>query len=119
MQPQDQNQPEPTPPQAQTNTYPVQVTIAYPAHQSRLLALFSLPYFLIRVVMLIPQLILLSFVQIAGLIVAWLNIWAVLFTGHSSPGMHKFVVGTTRWSTRVNAYLMGLSDKYPPFRLDP
>jgi len=114
---------EETPQQTKTPTrssdYPVHLSIAYPAHQSRLLALFSLPFFLLRIVLLIPQIIVLYFVQLAAFIVAWLNIWAVLFTGHSSKGMHQFVVGSARWSARVNAYMLGLNDKYPPFRMNP
>ena len=99
--------------------YPVQLSIAYPANQSRLLALFSLPFFLLRIVLLIPQLILVYFVQLAAFIVAWLNVWAVLFTGHSSEGMHDFVVGAARWNTRISVYMLGLTDKYPPFRMNP
>ena len=32
--------------------------------------------------------------------------------------MRDFVVGVMRWGTRVNAYLLLLTDEYPPFRLD-
>jgi hypothetical protein len=32
--------------------------------------------------------------------------------------MHNFVVGMLRWSTRVTAFMYGLTDKYPPFRLE-
>jgi len=111
--------PQQTKTSAQSSDYPVQLTIAYPASQSRLMALFSLPFFLLRIVLLIPQIIVLYFVQLAAFIVAWLNVWAVLFTGHSSAGMHSFVVGSARWSVRTNAYLLGLTDKYPPFRMNP
>lgn len=46
------------------------------------------------------------------LFIAW---WAVLFTGQYPKGLHEFMVGTLRWSTRVNMYTSFLTDKYPPF----
>ena len=98
--------------------YPVQVEIDYPEKQSRLLALFSFPFFIIRFILLIPQFIVLYVIEIAALIAVWLNFFVVLFTGHSSKGMHNFVVGMLRWSTRVTAFMYGLTDKYPPFRLE-
>jgi hypothetical protein len=98
--------------------YPVQVSIKYPAMQSRLLAIFSLPFFLLRIILLIPHLIILYVLQIAAFLAAWINIWVIVFTGHSSPGLHRYIVGTLRWSTRVNSYLLALHDKYPPFQLN-
>ena len=100
-----------------TTDYPVSLDISYPDHQSRILALFSLPFFLARFVLLIPSMIVLYFLQIAALFAAWFNMWAILFTGHSSKSMHSFITGTLRWSTRFSAYTYGLTDKYPPFRL--
>ena len=99
--------------------YPVQVSVEYPDKQSRLLALFSIPFFLLRAILLIPQIIVLYFIEVAAFVVAWINFFAVLFTGHSSESMHTFVVGWLRWSTRVDAYMYGLTDKYPPFRFKP
>ena len=46
------------------------------------------------------------------MVVAW---FVVLFTGKYPASMHKFNVGTIRWATRVNAYLLFLTDQYPPF----
>lgn len=99
--------------------YPVQIDIAYPEKQSRLLALFSLPFFLIRFILLIPPFVILYVLSIAALVAAWLGMWGVLFTGHYPKGLHSFVSGFLRWNTRVSAYTYGLTDKYPPFRLKP
>ena len=106
-------------PEQPTSEYPVQLEISYPNKQSRIMAFFSLPFFLIRLVLLIPQLIVIYFVGIAAFVAAWLNMWVILFTGHSSKSLHTFVVGMLRWNTRESAYLYGLTDKYPPFRLKP
>ena len=45
-------------------------------------------------------------------LISWLSI---LFTGKYPKNMHDFVVGTLRWSQRVNLYMGFMSDKYPPF----
>ena len=103
----------------QVQDYPVQVFIEYPEHSSRLLAGLSIPYFLTRMIMLIPALFVIYFVGIAAGVVAWISFWAVLFTGRYPRGFHEFVAGYLRWSTRISAYLLGMTDKYPPFRLSP
>ena len=45
-------------------------------------------------------------------IVAW---FAILFTGSYPQGLYDFGVGVFRWSIRVEAYLLLLTDTYPPF----
>jgi Domain of unknown function (DUF4389) len=99
--------------------YPVQLTVEYPEESSRVLAGFSIPFYFLRSVMLIPTSFLLFFVSIAAGLVVWISFWAVLFTGHYPPGFHKFVTGYVRWQTRATCFLYGLTDKYPPFSLEP
>lgn len=99
--------------------YPVQLTVEYPEHSSRVLAGLSIPFFLLRMIMLIPALFVLYFVGIAAAVVVWIAFWAVLFTGRYPPAFHGFVTGYVRWSTRCTCFLYGLTDKYPPFSLDP
>ncbi len=43
---------------------------------------------------------------------------AVLFTGKYPPEFFKFGMGMNRWSYRVMAYALLMTDKYPPFSLD-
>jgi hypothetical protein len=51
--------------------------------------------------------------------VAWvIAFFAVLFTGRWPEGLRSFVVGVIRWGTRVSAYFLLLTDKYPPFSLE-
>jgi hypothetical protein len=99
--------------------YPVQLDIVRSEQQSRLLAFFSIFFFLGRAILAIPVLFVLYFVGIAGGVVAWIAQWGILFSGHYPEGMHRFVTGYLRWTIRLHAYLFGLTDKYPPFRLDP
>lgn len=47
-------------------------------------------------------------------IVAW---FAILFSGRYPAALYRFAVGVLRWSTRVEGYLLLLTDEYPPFAL--
>jgi hypothetical protein len=51
----------------------------------------------------------------AALLIAGL---ALLFTGRYPRGLHDLLVGVARWNLRVAAYLILLTPRYPPFRLD-
>lgn len=43
---------------------------------------------------------------------------ALLFTRRYPPGLYDLVLGLDRWVYRVMAYVLLLTDEYPPFRLD-
>jgi Domain of unknown function (DUF4389) len=71
----------------------------------------------IRLIMVIPQAIVLFFVEIAAffaVIAAW---FVALVTGRLTDGLRDFIAGTLRWSLRVEGYLFFLTDKYPPYSL--
>jgi hypothetical protein len=71
-----------------------------------------------RLILVIPQLIVLVFLGIAVIVVWVIGVFAVLFTGRWPEGLRRFVVGVMRWYTRVEAYLGLLTDEYPPFSLE-
>ncbi len=51
--------------------------------------------------------------------VSTLGAWfAILFTGRYPRSLYEFGLGVFRWTTRVEAYLLLLTDVYPPFTLD-
>ena len=52
---------------------------------------------------------------IATQVLVFIGFWAILFTGECPQFIHDFNVGTMRWSTRLNLYLMFMTDQYPPF----
>jgi hypothetical protein len=47
-------------------------------------------------------------------IIAW---FSILFTGRYPQALYEFAVGVFRWNIRVEAYLLLLTDEYPPFTL--
>ena len=61
--------------------------------------------------------IIVSLLGIASSAAAYIGYWAVLITGSYPRGLFNFVSGVQRWSYRMNAWLVGLADRYPPFSL--
>jgi hypothetical protein len=68
-----------------------------------------------RIILAIPHLIVLFLLMIVAyilLIIGWVT---GIFTGSIPDGIHNFLAGYARWTTRVTAYLYLLTDQYPPF----
>ncbi|HLF71550.1 MAG TPA: DUF4389 domain-containing protein [Dehalococcoidia bacterium] len=93
---------------------PLNFEVDYSARPSRWL---NLPFFPIKLILIIPHLVILFFVSIVAGIVGFIAAFAILFTGSYPAGLHAFVVGYQRWCVRVIGYLVALTDKYPPFSL--
>ncbi|MEA2597491.1 MAG: hypothetical protein QOF01_3960 [Thermomicrobiales bacterium] len=90
--------------------YPVTFGMAYPERMSRLLIF-------VKWLLIIPHAIVLYILGVA-LYVVWLIAWfAILITGRYPQGMFDFVTGVSRWAYRVTAYVLMLTDAYPPFTL--
>jgi hypothetical protein len=96
--------------------YPVRVHFDRPEQSSRLLALTGALLFL-KTLLLLPHLIVVYFLQIAGIVVAYVGYFVVLFTGKLPEGMFTFMAGVLQWYTRTSAWFFGLTDVYPPFSL--
>ena len=92
--------------------YPVELNIQYPEKLSMLTSFF-------RIIMVIPQAIVLYFIEIAAAVILFLSWWAVLFMGKMPKSFFDFMTWYMRWSTRVMVYMYLLTDKYPPFSGDP
>jgi hypothetical protein len=73
---------------------------------------------LFRIILVIPQLIVLLFLWIAASFAVFVAFFAVLFTGRWPGGLRDFVVGASRWILRVDAWFYLLADPYPPFSLN-
>ena len=70
-----------------------------------------------RIILVIPQALVLVVLTFAAGIVTFIAVFAVLFTGRWPVGMRDFVINVDRWSLRVQAYFLLLTDEYPPFTL--
>jgi hypothetical protein len=92
--------------------YPVETDIPVPLEpRDRLTVAF-------RPILALPHLLLIWLLGIAwgvATLVAW---FSILFTGRYPQRLYEFSAGALRWTTRVEAYLLLLTDEYPPFTLD-
>jgi len=66
----------------------------------------------------LPHGFLLIFMSIASSFVGIINFWSILITGKMIRSMFDFQLNLMRWSLRVNARLMNLSDGYPAFGME-
>ena len=95
----------------QSTPAPVLVAFAGPAPQSRLTVAF-------RILMAIPQLIVLWLLGVAAIVITIIGWFGALFTGRLPVFAADFLTGYLRWLSRVYAYNYLLTDVYPPFSLD-
>ena len=87
---------------------PILVGFAGPARQHRATVLF-------RAILAIPALIVLYFVRYVAGVVLVTGWFGALFTGRLPDYAASFLGGFQQWEVRTNAYLLLLTDKYPPF----
>lgn len=97
--------------------YEARVVITEPTlERNRGLAVAGIIFFF-KALLLIPHAILLWFIEIAAVIAGWIAYWIIAFTGTYPDGIYNFTVGTMRWYTRIYAWLLSITDVYPPFSL--
>jgi hypothetical protein len=104
---------------ADDRSYPARLEVDYPERLSRWLPL-------VKWILILPHALIVSLFQggwgfhfggLTGLLAVFGAI-ALLFTGRYPRDIFALVMGTNRWSFRVLAYALLLTDQYPPFRLD-
>jgi hypothetical protein len=94
----------------------VHIDIDYPAVQRDLNRWLPL----VKWILAIPHFIVLLFLGLAAFLVVIFAWFAVLFTGKYPRSLFDFVEGVFRWGTRVEGYaLLLVTDRYPPFSLQP
>jgi hypothetical protein len=92
--------------------YPVEVDLPpVPPSRNRVSVAF-------RPILVIPQLLAVWALGVAWGITTILAWFAILFTGRYPSALYQFGTGALRWTTRVEAYLLLLTDEYPPFTLE-
>jgi hypothetical protein len=91
-----------------TVPYPIQLGSDGAVERSRVTVFF-------RFLLVIPHHVVLWFYGIAVVVVLVVSWFAALILGRVPEGMHGFMAGYLRYSTRVSAYSLYLADPYPPF----
>ena len=92
--------------------YPAEVDVPVPLEpRNRLTVAF-------RPILALPHLLVVWLIGVAWGVVSVIAWFAILFTGRYPAALYRFAVGALRWTTRVEAYLLLLTDDYPPFTLD-
>lgn len=94
--------------------YPVMVSIDYPERSSRWLALATILMF-IKPLLLIPHFIVLYVFSAVSFIAVVAAQFAILFGGKFPKPLFMINKSMMIWSNRMNAYIFGMTDQYPPF----
>jgi hypothetical protein len=98
--------------ETQSDRHPIGLIVDDDLKRSRLTVFF-------RLLLAIPQLIVLylwGIVTCFAVVIAW---FAALFTRRVPAGLHEFIARYLRMSTHVNAYILLLADPWPPFGGEP
>jgi hypothetical protein len=75
---------------------------------------------LVKWFLAIPHYFILFFLYIGVFFVVIFSWFAILFTGRMPRGAFDYLLGVGRWHLRVAAYaFLMVTDRYPPFSLDP
>lgn len=88
--------------------YPALFSVDRPASSSRLLLLF-------RPLLVIPHMFWAALYGFAAVFVQLCAFWVILFTGRHPRGLWGFLENYMRYRSRLTAYMLLLSDRYPPF----
>ena len=97
---------------ADEQAYDVQVEFTVPEWHNRFWAIPILGI-VVKLILLIPHMLILSYVVSLLVLVTWIP---VLFGGRYPSWGYELIGGYLRWYTNANAYISGLTDRYPPFR---
>ena len=92
--------------------HPVVFDVEYPERLPRLTTFF-------RLLLVIPQLIVVYLLFIPFTVVTFLAWFAILFTGRYPKAFFNFNTGVLRWLANVSAYMALLRSEYPPFSWEP
>lgn len=97
--------------------HPVSVTFEYPEKSSRLLALSGI-LIPIKLLIALPSAIVMFVLALVSGLLIIINYFIVLITGRQNKEFFEIICGYYRWQIRLNAFMAGITDKYPPFSLD-
>lgn len=99
-------------------TYPVDVSVDYAdGARSRGLAVLGI-LFPVKMLIAIPHLFVLYFLQIGAMFAAWFGFFGIAFTGRLSPGFARFLHNYLGWNLRTASWLLSLRDEYPAIAME-
>jgi len=99
-------------------TYPVDLNFEYgDGARSRGLGVAGI-FFPVKVLLALPHMIVLYFLQLVANIAAWIGFWIIAFTGELPPGMARLLHQVLGWQMRVYGWIAGATDEYPPFAME-
>ena len=99
-------------------SYPVDVSVEYgDGARSRGLAALGI-FFPIKLLVALPHLFILYFLQIGAVIGAWIGYWGIALNGSLSPGIARFIHNYLGWNLRITSWLVSWRDEYPIFALE-
>lgn len=90
--------------------YPVAFDVAYPESPNRWLIL-------VRWLLALPHYVVLSLLGILASVVWVVSFFTILIARSYPDSLYRFMVGVSRWSVNVTAYVLFL-DRYPPFSME-
>ncbi len=96
----------------------VQDTPFVPVYRAEYVEQHSRPSVGFRLILAIPHLILVYFGAVISLFVAIAGWFAALVLGRLPEGIGRFLGQFLLYSSRVNAYLYLVTDRYPPFKFE-
>ena len=107
-------------------SYLLLLTDRYPPFEGDWVVSFDVRYperlarwklFFWKIITAIPHGIVLAFLWLGAVIVTVIAWFFILFAGRYPRGLFEYVAGVLRWNARVGAYVLSLTDEYPPFNL--
>jgi Domain of unknown function (DUF4389) len=96
--------------------YPADLSFAHEKTSSRLWALLTI--IPVKMILLIPHIIVLFVLQLIAGVCMLLGLFVTLFAGKYPKSFESVIVTAMRYQFRLNAYIMCLTDKYPPVHWD-
>jgi len=89
--------------------------ISYDVRYPERLARWKLLFW--KIITAIPHFIIVAFLTLGAIIVTVIAWFFILIAGRYPRGLFDYVAGVMRWNARVGAYVLSLTDEYPPFNL--
>lgn len=92
-------------------TYAVHYDVQYPERLARWKPVIW------KLVTSVPHFIILAALMLSLVVVIPIGWVAIVLTGRFPRGLHQYAAGVLRWGVRVQAYVLSLTDEFPPFSL--